>query len=274
MGSTDAYYIVMEYGGNITLKQFIDRGKLNIKHWQKICKYIMWQIAAALNWMHDDMNCAHLDLTLENIVMNDDYFLLNSETGTVSVDRNLTIKLVDFGLSEIFRFDPCCDDKRYFQYDVDDKVLGPFHINNKFGSMSPYQSPQTFREEVYDGRKADIWSLGVILFYVSFGTYPYQRQQSGDTGFWACKHRQISLFLDMAHLSHLSNPKLLALLSGCLRVEEAERFDIGRVITDSYFKTYYNHYADKIRQKSREQLVKIINDRRSMDITIPYYKAS
>ena len=57
-------------------------------------------------------------------------------------------------------------------------------------------------------------------------------------------------------------------------MEEADRFDIGRVIKDSYFKTYYNHYADKIRQKSREQLVKIINDRQSMDITIPYYRAS
>ena len=62
--STDAYYVVMEYGGNITLKQFVDRGhhyihsgKLEVRHWQKMCKYIMWQIVAALNWMHDDMNC-------------------------------------------------------------------------------------------------------------------------------------------------------------------------------------------------------------------------
>ena len=133
--------------------------------------------------------------------MNDDYFLVNLETGTVSVDRNLSIKLIDFGLAEIFRFDPCCDDKRYFQYDEDEAVLGPFHINSKFGSMSPYQSPQIFVEEVYDGRKADIWSLGVILFYLSFGIFPYQKQQSGDTGFWACKHRQISLFLVESSIS-------------------------------------------------------------------------
>ena len=43
------YYIVMEYGGNCNLKQFVKRAHhfiqkklLKISEWQKICKFLFW----------------------------------------------------------------------------------------------------------------------------------------------------------------------------------------------------------------------------------------
>ena len=72
--SAKAYYIVMEVAGTQTLKEFVDRahdyirtGKLKVAHWKKICKYVSWQIAATLYWMHTDMNCM-LSYTVSSII--------------------------------------------------------------------------------------------------------------------------------------------------------------------------------------------------------------
>jgi len=276
--SAKAYYIVMEYAGNMTLKQFVDKaheyikkGKLNVAHWKKICKYVSWQIAATLYWMHSDMHCVHLDLTLENVVVSNGTFIIDEKDGTVTIDRNLSCKIIDFGLSEIFKVTDTQNTK-YFKYDPDEEIVGPFHVNNKYGIASDHQSPEIFNEEVYDGRKADIWSFGILLFYMHFGIYPYQKQIEGDTGFWSMKHSQLNLFLDMNHLSHLYNTKLVALITGCLCIEETGRYNIATVVTNLWFKTYFKRYADRIKEQSQEQLKKNMSDKSKMDQGIPYYE--
>ncbi len=52
--------------GQRTLKQFVQKAhdyisnnKLDIKHYQKIIKYIFWQISAIVHWMHSDMKCTY-----------------------------------------------------------------------------------------------------------------------------------------------------------------------------------------------------------------------
>ena len=55
----------MEYiEGDYNLKEFvtkaheyINNGQLNIKEYQKIVKYIFWQLSAVLYWLHNDMHC-------------------------------------------------------------------------------------------------------------------------------------------------------------------------------------------------------------------------
>ena len=58
------YYLIMEYIDGINLKQFVDKahqyindGKLSLKEYQKIIKYIFWQLIALIRWLHDDMHC-------------------------------------------------------------------------------------------------------------------------------------------------------------------------------------------------------------------------
>eukprot|EP00488_Nonionellina_sp_1-RS-2012_P000771 TRINITY_DN1217_c0_g1_i2.p1 TRINITY_DN1217_c0_g1~~TRINITY_DN1217_c0_g1_i2.p1 ORF type:complete len:226 (-),score=58.86 TRINITY_DN1217_c0_g1_i2:647-1324(-) len=220
--------------------------------------------------MHNDMNCAHLDLTLDNIIVNNGNFI--EKDGTITIDRNLSCKIIDFGLAEIFESNG--RDKQYFRYDEDEEILGLFHMNNKYGIASNHQCPQIFDEEVYDARRADMWSLGVIMFYISFGIYPYEKQLATDSGYWSCKHKKIELFLDLNHLSHLSNNKLISLISGCLRVDEKERSNISKVITNVWFKTYFKRYADKMQEQSRQQLEKNNSNQGKMDDNIPYYKPS
>ena len=69
--STD-YYLVMEYiESQVTLQEFchkaheyIQRGILDRKEWNKILKFISWQLVATIYYMHNSLNIAHLDLTM------------------------------------------------------------------------------------------------------------------------------------------------------------------------------------------------------------------
>jgi len=281
--SSTAYYVVLEYAGSMTLKQFVDKAhryikqkKLDLAHWKKICKYLAWQIAATLYWMHVDMNCVHLDLTLENIVVQHGKFIEDEKTGAVTIDRNVSCKVCDFGLAEVIKVNPGDEESRkYFEYNSDEGRYGAFHINTKYstGTLSSHASPEVFNEQVYDGRKSDIWNLGIILFYMTFGIYPYEKQLTTDSGFWACKHQKLDLFIDMSHLSHLFNPKLVSLIQHCLNTQEAKRADIQQVVTDSYFKTYYKRYALKIKEQSCAQIEKTKEQQANKsDINIPYYQ--
>jgi len=280
--SAKAYYIVMEVAGTQTLREFVDRaheyirtGKLKVTHWRKICKYVSWQIAATLYWMHTDMNCAHLDLTLENIMISNGNFDI-AEDGQVTIDRNLSCKIIDFGLAEIFNVDGKTGggSKKYFKYDADEpNKVGAFHLNNKYGiSTNNHFCPEIFDEEVYDGRKADMWSFGVLLFYMHFGIYPYAKQVTGDQGFASLKKGQLKLFLDLNHLSHLYNNKLITLITACLCVEERKRYNVENVVTSAWFNTYFKRYAAKIKEQSQEQLKKNMSDKHKMNQNIPYYE--
>ncbi len=64
-------------------------------HWKMICKYILWQINITLYWFH-------LDLKLENCMILNSDFIMNRKDNSVSINRNINIKIIDFGLSEIF----------------------------------------------------------------------------------------------------------------------------------------------------------------------------
>merc|ERR1712228_378081 len=211
-----------------------------------------WQIVATLHWMHNDMNCAHLDLTTENVMISNGLFNISDEDGMVTIDRNVSCKIIDFGLAEVFKVRG--DNKKYFKYDPDEEVLGSFHINNKYQiTANNHQCPEIFNEKVYDARNADMWSFGVLLFFMHFGQYPYQRQVKQDSGYQCIQNQTIHLFLAQNHLSHLSNDKLLQLISGCLCVEETQRFTISDVVKHEWYKKYAQRHRKKMKERMRNK---------------------
>lgn len=78
----------------------------------------------------------HRDLKLDN-------FLLDSEGN---------IKLADFGISYVF--------------ETDEKLT-------KFGGTGGYVAPEVKAHKPYDGPKADVYSLGVCLFGMITGRFPF-----------------------------------------------------------------------------------------------------
>ena len=116
-------------------------------------KKIFRQLIKTIHWFHNDIKICHLDLSLENLML-----LNDSKTEP-------KLKIIDFGLCQDF------SKKSNFLY-------------NKFIGKLYYQSPEVFKcnkyykktipNFYYDARKADVWSIGIVLFVLLFGEYPYK----------------------------------------------------------------------------------------------------
>ncbi|CAH1118557.1 unnamed protein product [Phaedon cochleariae] len=98
-------------------------------------KRIFSQIVSAVNYCHSQ-GVVHRDLKAENLLL----------------DHNLNIKLADFGFSN--QFTEGC-------------------LLSTFCGSPPYAAPELFQGLKYDGPKADIWSIGVVLYVLVCGSLPF-----------------------------------------------------------------------------------------------------
>ncbi|CAM9461673.1 unnamed protein product [Ascophyllum nodosum] len=106
----------------------------------------MWfrQILTGVAYIHRQGFCHH-DLSPENIVITGD------ESVAIVMDFGMVQRINWNGAGEVMpRLDP--------------------HV---FGKMT-YMAPEIFRRQEYDGRKIDIWSVGVMLLVCLAGEYPWE----------------------------------------------------------------------------------------------------
>ena len=89
----------------------------------------------AVRYMHSNLIC-HRDLKLENILVSD----------------RKRIKIIDFGFG----------------------IRTPEDVMLKiFCGTSSYMSPEIIRKTEYNGFKADIWALGIVLYVMLTGKFPF-----------------------------------------------------------------------------------------------------
>ncbi|MBR6509876.1 MAG: Stk1 family PASTA domain-containing Ser/Thr kinase [Clostridia bacterium] len=131
-------YIVMEYIEGITLKEFIERE--GSLRWKDAVHFTL-QILKALQHAHDK-GIVHRDVKPQNIMVLPDG----------------TIKVTDFGIARFARSD---------QRTITDKAIGSVH----------YISPEQARGEKTD-EKADIYSVGVMLYEMLTGRLPFQAESA------------------------------------------------------------------------------------------------
>ena len=258
----NAFYLVMEYCGDQNLLQFtenahkyIKQKKLSLKEYQKMVKYLFWQICVMINWFHSAMHTCHLDLCMENIIIKNSKFIKN-EDGTVSINPKICVKIVDFGCAEIF------NPGKY-----DNFKCGKVTLTGKY----QYRAPQVYHNIIYDARKADIYQLGVILYHMSVGVPIYQFQNSSiDPGFLCVEHNNIELYLKMQKLLHFVNKKLIKLLNGMLNTNEKQRVNSFQILTHEWFQVYYKKYKNRIEISTKKQKETNLLNKESMN-GFPYY---
>ena len=127
-------YIVMEYISGITLKEYMAQQK-EIK-WNEAVHFIL-QILKALRHAHEK-GVIHRDIKPQNIMLL----------------QNGTIKVTDFGIARFFKHET---------QTMTDRAIGSVH----------YISPEQAKGDITD-EKADIYSVGVILYEMITGTLPFE----------------------------------------------------------------------------------------------------
>ena len=142
----DKSYIVFEYiSGGELFTQIETKGHLK----QIELSTIFFQLIKILKYLHKK-NIYHRDLKLENILLS----------------KNNLIKLIDFGSA-------------IKQNDISINSSKNNLLLTKCGSIN-YCAPEILKGVEYNGKMADIWSLGVILYVLSTGSLPFDENNESE----------------------------------------------------------------------------------------------
>ena len=109
---------------------------------EEACFYFS-QIVSGIEYLHK-LKIAHRDIKSENIIIEQNTKL---------------IKIIDFGLSNTYG-------------DKDEEML-----RSSCGSPL-YAAPEMIKGDIYKGSTVDIWSMGVVLYYMICGCFPFQEEDN------------------------------------------------------------------------------------------------
>ena len=147
------------------------------------------QLVDAILYMHRQ-KVAHRDLKLENII--------------ITADKKL--KVCDFGLAVEFR-------------DEDTEE----HMRTTFCGTYRYMAPEIFMGEEYSAQKADVWAMGVILYTMCTGRYPFNSTN--------LSHLKQQITRDEPEYPDYFSPELTDFLRNMLKKQPQERPDMEAVAT-------------------------------------------
>lgn len=197
--NSEYIFIVMEFLQGGTLAKYLEETPVDELSEYNSAK-IAYQIANALDYLH---NCGivHRDLKPENIMIKH----------YCPYEDFSSLKIMDFGLS---------------------KVLGPVEkVTDGFGTLT-YVAPEVLTRKPYN-KQVDIWSLGVIIFYMLSGVFPFD-DDSNDEELIAKKIVFSELkFNHKSWIYRLTSLKVL--LKGMLNKDIDKRYKIKDVLSSEWF---------------------------------------
>ncbi|XP_022916993.1 myosin light chain kinase A [Onthophagus taurus] len=197
--TSSGYFIIMDYmeGGELTY--LISPQRLS----ESQVKYLFYQIVVAVQHLHS-INIIHRDLKPENI-------LLKKESDK---DDNM-IKISDFGLSKM--------------------MLDQSFMKTKCGT--PYFSaPEIFNPSVTAyGKKVDVWSLGVILYYMLSQELPFRAPKSAAKNQALAKMILAGKFAMADSLWGEISDNGKNLIKNMLVCDATKRFSIDEVVDHPWF---------------------------------------
>eukprot|EP00484_Ammonia_sp_Unknown_P008590 CAMPEP_0197075400 /NCGR_PEP_ID=MMETSP1384-20130603/211591_1 /TAXON_ID=29189 /ORGANISM="Ammonia sp." /LENGTH=508 /DNA_ID=CAMNT_0042514245 /DNA_START=105 /DNA_END=1631 /DNA_ORIENTATION=- len=166
---------------------------------------IFIKLVHCIDYLHSH-HIVHRDLSLENIMLN------NVHEANHNHIENPSIKLIDFGLAKYFGANPT-----------------NFTLTERCGKCA-YMAPEVYAENAcYDARKADIWSLGTILFVMLIGTHLVDRPCANDQRFYYLMRKGIKPLLKNWRRLRLINDDVLDLMNKIFQYE-AHRIDMQQLL--------------------------------------------
>ncbi|XP_061593508.1 serine/threonine-protein kinase BRSK2-like isoform X10 [Cololabis saira] len=147
------------------------------------------QIISALDFCHSHSIC-HRDLKPENLLL----------------DEKNNIRIADFGMASL--------------------QVGESLLETSCGSPH-YACPEVIRGEKYDGRKADAWSCGVILFALLVGALPFDDDN--------LRNLLEKVKLGVFHMPHFIPPDCQNLLRGMIEVDAGKRLTLEQIQKHTWY---------------------------------------
>jgi len=219
------HYLILEWADKGELfehvvQTFHQPSFLNNKHaidrWKIDIKQMFYEISLGVKKIHSE-GIVHRDLSLENLLL-----IKNKNYDKIKMPR-LRPVICDFGLA------------------VKDRA-GSFH--DTVGKLG-YMSPECLRGR-YNGKKNDIWCLGIILVMMIMGAPPYGKLGDKPFGYLIRGPKAMRYLFTQYQRAQLFPEDVYPLLSGIF-VEQRRRFTIEQVLETKYCKTapfpdYHNSF--------------------------------
>ena len=168
---------------------------------EKLIRTYFCQLIDGIEHVHSK-DYAHLDLKLSNLLL----------------DKHFNLKIIDFDQ---------CQNKREKQ--------------QQFKGTLCYRAPEVINKVCRDYFAADIYSLGIILFTLKTGEYPFV--EGDDNGSYSLKHYNTfhtnkTLFWRMKTCMHSSEPfsqEFMDLFNGMCTLDPKERFSLKDIKASKWY---------------------------------------
>ena len=116
---------------------------------EELTRNFFHQIVGTVKSCHEQ-GIVHRDIKAENILVD---------------IKNQKLKLIDFGCSAFIKEGDYTD----------------------FGGTPAYSAPEWFTNDAYQGEPFTVWSLGILLYFMSFGDFPFDTNEEAafdEVEFW------------------------------------------------------------------------------------------
>jgi serine/threonine protein kinase len=134
-------HIIMDFVGGGSLHHFLKK-RPGRRLDDQVAKRLIFQVAQGIKYLHDK-HIVHRDIKLENLLL----------------DESNTVKIIDFGFSTI---------------------VPPGKKLKIFCGTPSYMAPEIVARKEYAGFCADIWAVGVLLYALLCGSFPFRGQNDRD----------------------------------------------------------------------------------------------
>ena len=188
------YYEIMEYANNGELKDYVNDTSSRIP--ENISAKLFMRITKAVKYLHEN-DIAHCDLKPENILL----------------DKNFNPKINDFGFSQKF-----------------DGKNGNFVLHKR--SRSPiYSSPDVRLASTkgFNGIKNDIFSLGVLLFVITIGDFPFESATYSDEKYKFIIKGRFSQYWEFFNYINISD-EFKDLINNLISINPSKRLTIDEIL--------------------------------------------
>eukprot|EP00347_Sterkiella_histriomuscorum_P005335 403357007 len=211
------FYLVLEYCNGGTLLQ----AQQNLGLFSEaIARFIILQVIDAIKYLHS-LNIVHRDIKADNILLH--FPSINEESLRQSGKSEFEIEDLKFNLLKQLNF--CV---KIGDFGFSKQLRDRHQVMHRFYGTPLNMAPEVMLRKSYN-YKVDIWGIGVLLYSILTGSYPFYANNSQDllmkveTGIFKIKHD--------IHLT----PLCLDFINRCLRYDPSRRIDWDQVVEHPFY---------------------------------------